>query len=89
MTISHIEKLTESDDGPPKGDHLTIQKWMSLYNLQQDEVADTFGLTQPAIHKMLESERLGKRTFYLIEEPEDFWNLIEVKKAHSGKFPWL
>ena len=61
MTISHIEKLTESDDGPPKGDHLTIQKWMSLYNLQQDEVADTFGLTQPAIHKMLESERLGKR----------------------------
>tara|TARA_B100000401_G_C52770040_1_gene702739 strand:- start:77 stop:346 length:270 start_codon:yes stop_codon:yes gene_type:complete len=89
MTISHIEKLTKFDEEKPMGDHLTIKRWMTLYNLEQEEVADTFGITQPAVSKMLQAEELGKRIFYIIEEPEDFWNLIEVKKRHSGKFPWL
>lgn len=92
MSNDHIEKLTELAEVAPSkiaGDFLSLARWMRIYNLEQIEVADTFNISQPAVSKMLVAERDGKRTFYIVEEPSDYWNLLEVSKRHSGKFTWL
>ena len=52
------------------------------------KAAEKLYISQPAVSKMLVAERDGKRTFYIVEEPSDYWNLLEVSKRHSGKFTW-
>ena len=70
---------------------LRLREWMETYNLFQTEVAETFCVTQPAVHKMLRDEQSGDRTFYLLESDEEpgLWQLVSVKLEHVGKLPWL
>lgn len=67
----------------------TLAEWMNTYKLTQQEAAETFCLTQPAISRMLKAEEEGERTFFLIEEPRYYWRLMSVKEEHAGKLPWL
>ncbi len=73
----------------PKTLGLTLKPWRESYNLTQDEVAETWNLTQPAISKMEKADEKGERTFFIIEEPEGYWRCMEVTERHAGKFSWL
>lgn len=68
---------------------MTLRQWMDAYDITQLEAGETLGMCQSNIFKSLKSEAAGKRSLFVIEGPEDVWNLTEVKVIGAGKFPWV
>lgn len=68
---------------------LTLRQWMDAYDITELEAGETLGKHQSTIHKSLKSEKAGERSLFVVEGPENIWNLIDIKVIGAGSFPWV